>query len=88
MSRYIQINSCEDCPFKGHSGAFTPGGASLLCDNKEARKDESIPGVKQYNRPFLNPKKRIEIPKQFPEFCPLLKFEEISLSNKIKEALR
>lgn len=30
------IPTCGQCPFIGHSGAFTPGGAKSICHHKAA----------------------------------------------------
>lgn len=29
-------NTCKDCPFRTHSGAFTKGGAQEICQHKQA----------------------------------------------------
>jgi len=31
MNRKIIITSCHGCPFRDHSGGFTPGGAKPIC---------------------------------------------------------
>ena len=32
----LEIKSCGGCPYVGHSGGFTPGGAKPVCDHNDA----------------------------------------------------
>jgi hypothetical protein len=44
-------NTCENCPFRGHSGAFTPGGARNVCKHDDAYEDRfEIP--EEYRKGF------------------------------------
>lgn len=36
MSVSLVINTCGECPYVSHSGAFTPGGAQDICAHKNA----------------------------------------------------
>jgi len=69
----ITIKNCTDCPYYGHTGAFTKGGAKPCCDNNETVK---LKGFDCFDR--IIPYKVIEclgrttrIPKKIPKWCPL-----------------
>lgn len=36
MAVQLVINTCGECPYVDHSGAFTPGGAKDICQHKNA----------------------------------------------------
>lgn len=75
MSRYLKVESCKECPFRDHSGGFTKGGPQLLCNNP---KTEKVPaGLFHYKRPLLNKKNPTQWSEQIPDFCPLLKIDEV-----------
>lgn len=67
MMVQTELNSCKDCRHAGHSGAFTEGGAQLLCDHPNAPKNRNS----KWNRPLLNPSAPTEFPKDIPDWCPL-----------------
>ena len=33
MKFIIEIKSCDECEYRDHTGAFTPGGAKPCCDH-------------------------------------------------------
>ena len=51
MDITVTIKTCSECRHLGHSGAFTPGGARLVCEHsgdsdwasRVIAKDKSIP---------------------------------------------
>lgn len=79
MSVFIEIKKCSECPFFGHSGGFTVGGAQPLCENKNVSKD--VPRS-EWGRPLLNPKSPAKWPKEIPDWCPLTKPASLSEVNK------
>lgn len=66
-AKSISINRCEDCPFKGHTGGFTKGGAKPCCDHAETVK---LKGPNCFDRtiPHDGQTKRT---KRIPKWCPL-----------------
>lgn len=68
----ITIRTCFDCPHRGHSGRFTPGGAIPLCNkcpDKNARYNRKElpwePGVTPRGTPTRKATGVI------PNWCPL-----------------
>lgn len=57
---YMKIKNCSECPFKGHSGSFTQGGAKQLC-------------TKTYPNEILDAKNPTKFPKTIPTFCTFKK---------------
>ncbi len=43
----LKIESCNHCPFRDHSGAFTSGGAKPICDHEKVLKVRGV-GKKDY----------------------------------------
>lgn len=69
------INSCYDCKYLNHTGAFTKGGAKPCCNHRQTCKEKGydcfkriIPYESVNNKYFLN---SIHSPKQIPKWCPL-----------------
>ncbi len=76
MKYVTEINSCEQCHYVNHSGAFTPGGAQPVCGHPDKTKGKGaswttrvIPHTME--RGFQNLAKVTEIPR----WCPLRKDE-------------
>lgn len=71
----IVVNSCNDCQHQDHSGAFTPGGARLICGHQKAcnaatrdgRRSGSIRGDDRYHWKH----RQVGDGTVIPEWCPL-----------------
>ena len=61
MTKIIRIESCNDCPDRQHTGAFSDGGARAICHNRK-RLDETD---------YDTESRIIEDPKKIPAWCPL-----------------
>ena len=78
MEIKIQINTCLDCKHKGHSGAFTPGGAISICRHQEAPTQGIIEGVNGYAdikteeiaQAVFGPKQLLDY-FEIPTWCPM-----------------
>lgn len=71
----IEIKSCQDCIYLGHSGAFTKGGAKSICTHDAAAKtftvDKSInkkdpTDIYHWRHRIIN-----DLNKEPPQKCPL-----------------
>jgi len=78
MEVIVTINNCGDCRHKDHSGAFTPGGAILICQHNDSPKIKEVSGVwdfrdittKEIAEEVFGPIK-LNSNKTIPEWCPL-----------------
>jgi len=69
-------NSCDNCPHRDHSGAFTPGGAQATCSHSDACKDRcEIPEQHRYDGKRRDKhhwyNRRIGNGNPSPNWCPL-----------------
>lgn len=70
----IVINTCGECPFVDHSGAFTEGGPKPICSHKMASLSFTAdkPGVQQGSRDQYHWRHRIvDRNAAPPPECPL-----------------
>jgi hypothetical protein len=67
MKIIVDIQTCKDCRHIDHSGAFTPGGAKLICGHREACNLATL-GIKAPEK--YDWKYRI-LPNIIPDWCPL-----------------
>lgn len=65
MKIEVEIRSCYDCRYLGHSGAFTKGGAKLVCEHPDALPSR-IHGDDKYHW-----RHRVVNGKKIPSWCPL-----------------
>ena len=63
----VVLKSCEDCHYKEHSGAFTPGGAKPVCGHSDA---VDIRG-KGKEDPFSWRHRVLKSNLRIPSWCPL-----------------
>jgi len=77
MNISVRIDACSGCRHRGHSGAFTPGGAILICEHKYAPREAKVPEVRDFND--VNTEeiaKKVFAPRTLekgviPNWCPL-----------------
>lgn len=73
----INIQTCEDCPYVDHSGAFTPGGAQDICDAPDViaavkREHPLLKGNEVFNWKYrVIRNKRKDGSLMIPKWCPL-----------------
>jgi len=60
------INSCFECEYKDHSGAFTPGGAKHICGHSDACIKRKVTFDKYHWRQRI-----ISESGRIPPWCPL-----------------
>jgi len=69
------INTCNDCPHKQHTGAFTHGGSKPCCDHPkiiEAKGYDCFKRIIPYKKVFSDVAGRdLACVKRIPDWCPL-----------------
>ena len=83
MEVVINIETCEDCHHKDHSGAFTLGGSKPCCNHKDVVNENGAHRVIPYKTIYEderhlfyksthnNKKVPYIVPKGIPTWCPL-----------------
>ena len=71
--KQIIVNNCTECPFVGHTGGFTKGGAKPCCDHDQTVKEKGSDCFKRvipYKNEYLQ-ERLVRVPKSIPNWCPL-----------------
>ena len=75
--KYILIKSCDDCPHRSHTGAFTKGGAKPSCNHPatvELKGNDVFKRIIPYKRESIDTVHFLCVPKSIPDWCPLPNF--------------
>lgn len=74
----LEICSCDDCPFLGHSGAFTLGGFKAVCHHHDAvssiakyRRKTGTDTTKFVKEPYNWHYRIVDREEEPPMWCPL-----------------
>jgi hypothetical protein len=66
----VNIMTCADCRHQDHSGAFTKGGAQMICGHSNAAEVLNVP-PEIWKRRVLDKDNPCKIPDYIPKWCPL-----------------
>lgn len=66
MDIAVVINTCDDCRYRDHSGAYTPGGAKPICGHDKACVKRKATFDKYHWKQRV-----IEDLNKIPNWCPL-----------------